>query len=83
MTMLVLVASGRGEVVLSARAAKCLAALGISHVALLQDDEGAAVVLEGWAFDPNSSPGEVLIALGLDGPVRALQPVFHTSVRTE
>jgi hypothetical protein len=53
MAMVLLVAQpSAGQPVLGPEAAQRLAELGISRIALLADDAGIGVVLEGWAFDP-------------------------------
>jgi hypothetical protein len=53
MAMVLLVAQpSAGQPVLGPAAAQRLAELGISRIALLSDDAGIGVVLEGWAFDP-------------------------------
>ena len=41
-----------GQPVVGPVAVGRLAALGITHVALLGDQSGFGVVLDGWAFDP-------------------------------
>ena len=57
-----------------------LAALGITSLALLRDDESVGVVLDGWAFDPARSAraaGAVLVA---ELQSRILLPVLEVGV---
>ena len=57
-----------------------LAALGVTSLALLRDDESVGVVLDGWAFDPARSAraaGAVLVA---ELQSRILLPVLEVGV---
>lgn len=58
-----------------------LAAIGVTSVALLRDDETTAVVVEGWAFDHRRAAREAAatIAPGRTD-VRILPPVLQTSL---
>ncbi|HET9455787.1 MAG TPA: hypothetical protein VFO78_00490 [Candidatus Limnocylindrales bacterium] len=58
-----------------------LGRLGVTHVRVLRDDGGIALVLEGWAFDP-ASAGEV--ANMLRRPVdRVLRPLVDVALSDE
>ncbi len=64
MGLVVLLLRGSPEqVALGPRSAAALAALGITSVALVRDEETVGVVLEGWAFDA-SRAGEAATAVG-------------------
>jgi hypothetical protein len=62
-------------------AAARLAGLGVTRVSLLRDEEAVAVVLEGWAFDPEQSSDEVQIALlGRAGSARVLRDLAQVNL---
>lgn len=50
-----LIEAASGAAAVAPEAVAKLTSLGVSHVSLLQDGDGYAVVLEGWSFDPRSS----------------------------
>lgn len=77
MLVLVLDAHG-GETSLDARSAGRLADLGITHVAVARDDSTEAVVLEGWAFDPETSGAEAAEIVAARGARHVLHPVLQT-----
>jgi hypothetical protein len=80
--LVVLLPAGRGDVPLGTAAVKALARLGVTSVSLARDEHTAAVILEGWAFDP-TRPEAALTALGAGaGEVRTLQPVVQMAVTT-
>jgi len=83
MAMVLLVAApSAGQPVLGPEAAHRLAELGIGRIALLADDAGIGVVLEGWAFDParvDDAVGSVFPAAG-DTDVRVLHDVELVAV---
>jgi hypothetical protein len=74
MTIVLLAARAR-DLSLGPEAASRLAGLGVTYAALLADDEGVAVVLDGRRFDPVRSVDAALAAIGCSGPVRALRPL--------
>lgn len=78
--LVVLVPAERGDVPLGTAAVEALARLGVTSVSLARDEQTAAVILEGWAFDP-TRPDPALDALGAsrDG-ARTLQPVVQMAV---
>ena len=58
-----------------------LAGLGITNVALVRDDSLLGLVLEGWAFDPESSSQAVEALVTEPGaPVRTLHPLLQMGV---
>jgi len=70
-----------GEVPLGSRVVGDLARLGITSVALLRDEQSVCIVMEGWAFDPATSAGDVVSTISVGSPsARALQPVMQISV---
>jgi hypothetical protein len=81
MAMLVLlISTDQDEVALGASGVEALARLGVTTVSLARDARTAAVVLEGWALDPECSD-EALKALGASpDTTRALQPVVQLAV---
>lgn len=80
--LVLLVPTARGDVPFGSATVEALAALGITSVTLARDEQTAAVILEGWAFDP-ARPDAVLRALGAAGSeARALQPVVQMAVST-
>lgn len=84
MAQLVLLISGdQGEVSLGVRNVEALARLGVTSVSLAQDEQTAAVILEGWALDPTQR-AEALAALGASKmTARALQPVVQMAVSAQ
>ncbi|MGH2546118.1 MAG: hypothetical protein ACRDHJ_04490 [Actinomycetota bacterium] len=54
----VLMLPAGADISLGAETSARLARFGITHAALLADDDQVAVVLEGWAFDPDSSAAD-------------------------
>jgi len=79
--LVVLIPADRGDVPLGSATVEALARLGVTSVSLARDEQTAAVVLEGWAFDP-TRPDAALRALGAADGVRALQPVVQMAVST-
>jgi len=57
-----------------------LADLGVTYAALLSDEEGVAVVLDGSLFDPTTSARAALSAIGAGGEARMLHPLAQVSV---
>jgi hypothetical protein len=58
-----------------------LAGLGVTNLTLLADQVTLAVVLDGWAFDPDSTSADALIALlGAEGKPRLLRPLTHMAL---
>jgi hypothetical protein len=58
-----------------------LARLGVTTLDLVRDEQNLALLLEGWAFDPNRSADAVLAALGCSrSRARTLQPLLHVAV---
>jgi hypothetical protein len=82
MAMVLLVAQpSAGQPVLGPEAAQRLAELGISRIALLADDAGIGVVLEGWAFDPARVEEAVQTVFPGGGVgVRILHDIEHVAV---
>jgi hypothetical protein len=58
-----------------------LAALGVTKLAVLRDEQTTAVAVEGWAFDPARSAEAAARALAADrAAVRVLRPVIESAV---
>ena len=77
----VLLNADQGEVTVGSRAVSRLAHLGVTSVALLGDERTNCIVLEGWAFDPESSVSDVVSAIADDTrSIRALQLVMQIAV---
>jgi hypothetical protein len=78
--LVVLVPADRDDLTLGPPAVEALARLGVTSVALARDDRTAAVILEGWAFDPGR-PHAALSALGTTlAEARTLQPIVQMAV---
>jgi hypothetical protein len=78
--LIILLPGGVGSSVGPREAAR-LAALGITSVALLEDNEAQAFVVEGWAFDPAQHGSEARDVLsGDNGDVRTLHQVMGTTI---
>jgi hypothetical protein len=72
--------SGR-EHSLGSEAARQLAALGVTRVTVLRNDETLGFVLEGWAFTPGHSARQALDALAADTrSATTLRPVMETAL---
>jgi hypothetical protein len=79
--MVVLLLPARvGDLSLGPEVTARLSALGISFAALLADEEGVAVILDGSRFDPPRSVEAALTALGGGAPSRTLSPLAQISV---
>lgn len=58
-----------------------LAALGVTSVSVLRDDQTTAITLEGWAFDPDRSAEAAVRAVAADpDAVRVLRAVVESAV---
>jgi hypothetical protein len=58
-----------------------LAELGVTHLALVRDEETVGLVLEGWAFDPDQSADAVLDVLaGGTQAAKTLRPLTQMAV---
>lgn len=58
-----------------------LAALGVTNLSVLRDEQTTAVALEGWAFDPTRSAEAAARAVAAErGSVRVLRPVIESAV---
>jgi hypothetical protein len=78
--LVVLVPADRDDLTLGPAAVAALRRIGVTSVALARDDRTAAVILEGWAFDPGR-PHAALSALGATtGDARTLQPIVQMAV---
>lgn len=80
--LVLLVPAARGDVPFGSSTVEALARLGVTSVSLARDEQTAAVILEGWAFD-SGRPDAAVRALGAAGhDARALQPVVQMVVST-
>jgi hypothetical protein len=80
--MVLLLGEADGEFCLRQELVSNLARLGITHVALVRDEQTAGVVLEGWLFDQAHSGDAAAVAFGAVSGARALHPVMHLAVST-
>ena len=80
--MVLLVASADGDFSLRQDLVSRLAGLGITHVALVRDEQTIGIVLEGWLFDPVRSASAAAEAVGGAERARTLHPVMHLAVST-
>jgi hypothetical protein len=82
--LVVLMRRGRRERSLGAAAAAQLAALGVTRVAVLRNDETLGFLLEGWAFNPARSARQALDALAADArSATTLDLVMETALHFE
>ena len=82
MAMMLLLIPAETKISLDPDALAEFARLGITHVALLHDEQCLGVVVEGWAFDPGVSASDVVSAVaGGDGRPRTLQPLVEMTVK--
>ena len=58
-----------------------LAALGVTSLSLLRDDQTTALALEGWAFDADRSAEAAARAVAADpAAVRVLRPIVESAL---
>jgi hypothetical protein len=69
-----------GEFCLRQELVAKLAQLGVTSVAFARDERTAAIVLEGWMFDPERSAEAAAEAVGAMPGARTLRPVMHVAV---
>jgi hypothetical protein len=82
--LVVLLPDGGREFSLGPAAARQLAALGVTRLAVLRNDETLSFVLEGWAFNPARSARQTLDALAADTrSATTLQLVMETALHFE
>jgi hypothetical protein len=82
--LLVLLPDGGRERSLGAAAAGQLAALGVTRVAVLRNDDTLGFVLEGWAFNPERSARHALDALAVETEsATTLDLVMETALHFE
>jgi hypothetical protein len=83
MLIALLADDGQG-VSLGPETASRLAALGITRVAVLRNDETLGFVLEGWAFNPERSARQALDVLAADArSATTLDLVMETALHGE
>ena len=78
--MVVLLLAAEAAVSVGPEAATRLARFGVGHAALLGDGGTVAVVLEGWAFDPERSTAAAAEVIAPGEPFRVLQPLAELTV---
>ncbi len=78
--LVLLVPTGSADVPIGSTAIEALAHLGVTTVSLAADSHTTAIILQGWAFDPDRSDA-VIDALGgsLEG-ARTLQLIAQVDV---
>ena len=80
MAMLVLLHDADGELCLRQQFVARLAALGVTSVVVVRDEQTVGIVLEGWLFDPARSAAAAAEALSAAAGARTLHPVLHLAV---
>jgi hypothetical protein len=81
MSMVVLLLSvDAATLSLGPEAAGTLAELGVTFAAVMADREGAALILDGRGFDPDSSLRAALRAVTSEQAARTLRPLAQLSV---
>lgn len=70
-----------GEIGVSPALAPALGRLGVTHVQFVSDERGFGVIVEGWAFNPDSA-GEVADLLGR-ATQRVLRPLLDVAISDE
>jgi hypothetical protein len=82
--LIVLLRDGGRELSLGSEAARQLAALGVTRVAVLRNDATLGFLLEGWAFNPGRSARQALDALAADTrSATTLRPVMETALHSD
>jgi len=82
--LVVLLPDAGRELSLGSGAARQLAALGVTRVAVLRDDGTLGFLLEGWAFNPGRSARQALDALAADTrSATTLRPVMETALHSD
>lgn len=79
-TVAFLIDAERASVDLGPSVADALSRLGVTSLALYRDADTVCLVLDGWAFDPSSSP-DAALAIGFEPNTRLLRPVMQTALR--
>ncbi len=80
-TLALIVEERREGLALSPGVATQLSRLGITRVSMLREGDSVAVVLEGWAFDPDRSGRDAQAALlGGSGDARLFLPVAQVNL---
>jgi hypothetical protein len=80
MPMVVLVLPAGADVSVGPDTSVRLARFGIGHAALLGDDGTVAVILEGWAFDPDGSADAAAEVIAPGEAYRILRPLAELTV---
>jgi hypothetical protein len=79
--MVVMVVTDRPEhLSLGPEASARLADLGVTFAAVLADDDGVAILLDGSRFDPDRSTRAAVEAIGGGGIARTLRPLAQMTV---
>ena len=79
--MVVLLPASEAEPTLQPAAVSKLTRLGVTSVVLLGSERTSALVVEGWAFEPWRSAGDVVAAVtGNSSSAQTLQAIAELSV---
>ena len=79
--LVLLVANENPAAEIGPAVAQELAALGVTSLSLLRDDQTTAVALEGWAFDADRSAEAAAHAVASDpAAVRVLRPIVESAL---
>ncbi len=80
-TLVLLVANEDPAAEVGPAVAQRLAALGVTSLSVLRDEQSTALTLQGWAFDPLRSADAAVDALAAGrAGVRVLRPVLESEI---
>ena len=78
--LVLLVPTGSADVPIGSTAIEALARLGVTAVSLAADSHTTAIILQGWAFDPDRSSAAIEALGGSPEGARTLQLIAHVDV---
>jgi hypothetical protein len=78
--VVLLVPSAPEELSLGPETLQQLAALGVTDLAVLRDEQTVGLVLQGWAFDPQQSAAALHTVIASTEDTRTLLPLSQASV---
>lgn len=80
-TLVLLVANEDPAAEAGPAVAQRLAALGVTSLSVLRDEQSTALTLQGWGFDPSrSAEAAVAVLTANRGGVRVLRPVLESEI---
>ena len=78
--VVLLVPSAPEELSLGPETLRQFAALGVTDLAVLRDEQTVGLVLQGWAFDPQQSAAALHTLVAATEDTRTLLPLSQASV---